>query len=111
MIAFSCSACRRTLRVAADLAGKKVRCPEWKEATRVPASEPATLDAPSGPASQAATLPPAPGLSEPATLGPPSDRDGATLGVDDARPSQGPGRAPARVPGYEILGELGRGGM
>src|SRR5262249_6742969 len=55
------------------------------------------LDGPAPPGSVAATLPPPPPPCETATLPP------GTGG--------GPDRAGVTVPGYEMLGELGRGGM
>jgi WD40 repeat protein len=55
------------------------------------------------------TVMPEPHPTEEMTVGLPPDRpDAPTLGASDTSP---PRAAPAGVPGYEILGELGRGGM
>src|SRR5437016_12568935 len=100
MIQFACSGCGRSLRIADTEAGKKTRCPRCGEPLRIPDS---TL--PSGPAggAEAATLPP-PSAATPAA-------QGATLEREDPLPQATSGPGAASVPGYEILGELGRGGM
>src|SRR5262245_59013914 len=89
MMSFRCTECSRTLRVAESLSGKKVRCPGCGSVQLVqPGGETGNVQ------------PPAPSAGDsPATV----------------PPSVGPVPAGARderaPPGYEVLGELGRGGM
>jgi WD40 repeat protein len=102
MIRLVCTGCGKTLRVQANLAGHRVACPTCRQISLAPAAalpETATLP-PRAPVEEAATLPPIPAASETDTLPPIPTVTGA-----DLLP------APVSVPGYEILAELGRGGM
>jgi WD40 repeat protein len=90
MVTLTCSGCGRALEVKAGRAGQKVRCPACRQVTVIPFS---AHDAPE-------TLQPAANFSDSgATLAPPAP---------DGEPA---GREGVRVPGYEILAEVGRGGM
>ena len=115
MISFTCSHCDRTLKVPDEHAGKKAKCPRCGQLTLIPHA--ATMAAPGG--SEAPTISPPPPqtpseqetlvpspappalASESATVAP----EGGTLPHLDIAP------ASVEIPGYEILGELGRGGM
>ena len=109
MIAFACSTCGSRLRVSDDSAGKLARCPKCGQRNPVPAALPAsvaahhtevTLDEP--PLPERATLPPVVTLPE-------------AGGTVDYRPGAAPAVVVAagmpQIEGYELLGELGRGGM
>jgi thiol-disulfide isomerase/thioredoxin len=126
MIAFVCSGCGRKLRVPDDAVGKKARCPECNQRTPIPVPVHVT-GASAGGASPGGPAP-APESSPTVSL----SRSGASLPSQpeevvevcplDVTPrdkagtltmGESPGGSLARpdVPGYEILGELGRGGM
>src|SRR5262249_18319305 len=116
MISFACSGCGRQLRVTPDRAGKLAKCPRCTLLTRIPAgsadgavpplAEP--LPAPAVPPAgdEAATLAP---LPQPGSAGAPGDpAETVTFPAGD-RDAPAPAGL-IGVPGYEILGELGRGG-
>jgi hypothetical protein len=92
MITFDCAACGRSLKVSDHLGGKKARCPGCRGVVAVPSAPAATP--PAQPETVALAAPPG---------------DAATLGAEPVAP--GPGAATRHVPGYEILEEVGRGGM
>src|SRR5438105_2868131 len=116
MITFACSRCSRKLRVKDDLAGRQVKCPGCGERVSVAAERPVTVgagdprgDSPCAPASQASIATPA-HEADRATIppvNPPADAPTVSSRADDA-PAES--RMP-RIPGHELLGELGRGGM
>ncbi len=121
MIAIACPNCRTSLEFAEADAGKQVRCPACEQPVTVP--RPA---APVGGRSSATTaLPPAGASGEPVELPealetvPPGSVSGAALSSAETAtvsPSLAGTAAPTApkgdsVPGYELLGELGRGGM
>jgi serine/threonine protein kinase/WD40 repeat protein len=95
------------LRVSEALAGKKIRCPACAAVNVVPAQ---AIAAPSP--TDVLLLPTAPTEGE--TVAPVSLPDPCVTRPAESCPSTGlasPTRTEVRVPGYEILGELGRGGM
>src|SRR5262249_9654198 len=105
MIVFACASCGQKLRVAEDRAGKNVRCPKCGQLASIPtvtarAGGPALTELPESPTGpqEAETLPPGPVANAP-TLAPSETVSPATAGER------------LNVPGYEILEELGRGGM
>ena len=120
MITFPCSGCSQKLRVTDDLIGKEVKCPKCGGKTRAAATQPVTVDMDDArtlpPLSQraagedAATVPPTPDADQP-TVPPatpkPSDAFTRSFTEDDAPAATGE----VCIPGYELLGELGRGGM
>ena len=113
-IKFDCVDCHKKLSVADEIAGKRVKCPACGTVQSVAvaaavrsqtapeaASAVPPAPVPGGDAAQAATLPP----SGPAG----AIYDTATLPPMPVQPvAAGEGRS---VPGYEIIKELGRGGM
>ncbi len=113
-IAVRCPGCRAPAQLADHLAGQAVRCPACTKLFRVPV---VTAPRPLPPSPPAATSGAGPGttqaltasLSERTEHSPPTLDQ--TLPSNDQRIAAPAPPRPVVVPGYEILGVLGRGGM
>ncbi len=123
MIDFACPECARKIKVKADMAGRKGKCPQCGKSLTIPA--------PSAALAQAATLTPRPAAAEDATL-PPMQGAGASEGRPDTHgdadatgdakgvppseftdflaPPLGAGEI-GRLGPYRVLNVLGAGGM
>src|SRR4051794_13499456 len=97
MIRFVCEKCGKRWQVADQLAGKKARCAGCSQVTVVPLTDPVG----ERPAVTAAP--------RPTRRNQPAEADVPTLAPDDS--GEPAGRILPGVAGYEVLGELGRGGM
>jgi hypothetical protein len=109
MIAFACSGCSSRLKVSDASAGKTARCPKCGQHNRVPAPQPSLVSA-TELAPTAAPMSPRTDATVPPRV---------TLADGDATVDYRPGEAQVapsvvglpRIEGYEVLQELGRGGM
>jgi len=123
-IAFACPGCGKKLQVKEELGGRKVKCPKCGQVVLVPAVADARNPAnASATKEDAATLPPKDVRSsefrEASTL-PPTNSNTPSSGhaeksgdlgpIPDGRVLDDDGPLP-RIPGYELLSTLGRGGM
>jgi WD40 repeat protein len=118
MIVFACGGCGLKLQVKDELAGKDVQCAKCGHSTSLAAATPAAVAV-----DDARTLPPWRPAVSTNTPGAPSPANAAEAVRTPANPKTGdprfdsaadagPAEAPAvLIPGYEVLGELGRGGM
>jgi hypothetical protein len=109
MIAFTCPNCRKSFSIAEENAGQQFRCPGCEQLATV-----SRLDAASCP-DDLATVPPAAVSSTPETVSAcvmpvPGDVT-AAVPPSPSAPATHTSAGSDHVPGYEVLGELGRGGM
>jgi WD40 repeat protein len=109
-----CAGCEQPLQDHDDLADCRIYCPRCQHVHPVPAATAVPAGQASAPPEQA-TLPPLPAPVETATLPPLAAFTNAPPATLPPRGDGPAGAAPdvatATVPGYEILAELGRGGM
>jgi serine/threonine protein kinase len=125
MIAFVCGNCGQQLKVEARLAGQIARCPHCRQRTSIPGADGAPTLPPRLPSTQGPdgtpTLPPRVPSKErqggsqpsPAELLPDHAKKTTPFANADPIADGEPAARPeaVSVPGYEILSELGRGGM
>jgi len=112
----SCPGCRDKLKVRKESAGQKVKCPKCGQAMQIPAAPVVRTSA----GDMAETLPPkgvaSSGVMDAATLAPtrlpsvPKDKSAFSANPPAGRVLDDDGPLPS-IPGYEVLGILGRGGM
>src|SRR5262245_15231951 len=100
MIRLTCSGCKATLQVKPQVAGHRIACPRCRHVNLMPQTT-VSADGAAAPQEQP-TLPPDPSAAETATLPP----RGAGEAVSPAATA-----ANGSPEGYDILAELGRGGM
>src|ERR1051326_744404 len=102
MLNIACRRCQRELSIQDEFIGKTVECPSCKATMQAPAVPPSTAARVVGDSTTKdfvpATLPPAEG---------PEHTPPGMRGANDE--PAGPGDV--TIPGYEMLGVLGRGGM
>src|SRR5262245_31859521 len=117
MINQSCPSCGTVLAIPSPLTGKKWRCPKCNHISTASVSAEATLktrNEPSSPLAEKDTLPPSDPPQTPSD--PPATRDRppetavSRSGSLSWTGRDGP-QLPGDIPGYEVLAELGRGGM
>ncbi len=102
-----CPGCHAHYNLGEPLAGTSVRCPACSQAMQVPPPLTFhTLPTPALPSLVPGGSGEPDGLSLQSTL-----QDPATNALDSSRTGHHSAAAPGVIPGYEILGELGRGGM
>src|SRR5262245_30877958 len=120
MITFACPHCVRVLRVREEFAGRQGKCPHCQQAIRAPTPS-AVQAAPilAMVAEEEAEAPAATPAAAASDSAAPSTAKGAgsaaaaftTQVQSGPAPATAPPPRPVSVPGYEILCELGRGGM
>jgi serine/threonine protein kinase len=116
--------CGKRLRLPEGSKARGIRCPGCQEVVRLDESPDLPLSAiptkaPPGPAAEAETIPPAPPASAESETLPPAERPIADdplarppdKGDSSSEADSASVPACSAPPGYEILGELGRGGM
>ena len=129
MLTIACSSCQKKLSVQDDAVGKRVKCPGCSQVTTVPTQSATNEDLRTAPPAPNPDLPPTPpnnnvaeqrtmppAAANPTPAAPLPVRMGETVSFPPAGLATEPisadsGATFVDIPGYEILGELGRGGM
>ena len=137
MVMFDCPGCKQKLQVDGTLAGKRVKCSRCSQVLLVPDGVSSAAARPTiNPVVEERTLPPrngpevnppeaatvahsSPRMTDAATMPPAPGAVQAKVGFQDAKMSAtSAGSNPVRqaellptIPGFEVLGVLGRGGM